>query len=485
MTGMSPLEAFYQLESSRELLPTEPTAPLVGSADDVIVLTTIHQAKGLEWPIVCLTNLQSSPMKKSSLFSARHGALLCKPLEVEGTSPLLLSLEVINAEIKSRAEAEERRLLYVALTRARERLILSACVKEKVGEDKEKAWPPKAFNALTFLAGNSRGALTNAGEHDAGSYNTRVIYVRDDIREHTMYNGGETLAETWKPEAGGAPELVPALITALPLSLKVTELLEYRRCPEVYRFSQVLEVKEHLSRRATIRAGGSASIGDVTPVELGTIVHALLERIRFDAEDPDTEIARVVADEVEKRRPALTKMLKGVVDGEIGAAIRNAKRVEREWPFATRVGGMLVEGVIDLAIQAPDGRWSIMDYKSNDISRTGRFEYLTDYYAPQLELYATALAKSGIGIVSECALVFLAGPKVHRWGFDVTNRAIEAWSEQTVTRIAARSYATVAGPKCDSCGYRKQKICEIGRSWTPENIGAAAMEPGPMRARSE
>jgi hypothetical protein len=165
-------------------------------------------------------------------------------------------------------------------------------------------------------------------------------------------------------------------------------------------------------------------------------------------------------------------MLGGVLDGEIGAAIASAIRVEREWPFATRIAGVLVEGVIDLAILSHDEKWTVVDYKSNDYSRSGRLGYLIDYYTPQLELYAMALARAGLGEVAECALVFLTGPHVHRWSFDGTTHA--EWSADVVTRIAARDYATSAGPKCDLCGYRKRKVCDVGRSWTP---GSGSVTP--------
>jgi ATP-dependent helicase/nuclease subunit A len=205
----------------------------------------------------------------------------------------------------------------------------------------------------------------------------------------------------------------------------------------------------------------------VSPVELGTIVHSLLERVRFDAPDRAAEIARLVAEQPEQLRSGLSRMLDGVLTGEIGAAIASAKRVEREWPFAMRIGGVLLEGVIDLALQGADGRWTVVDYKSNDFSRTGRLEYLIDYYSPQLELYAMALARAGLGEVAGCALVFLGGPRVHRWAFDPTVNA--SWSEETVARIASRDYETSAGPKCDLCGYRKRKVCDVGRSWRPDD----------------
>lgn len=468
MGSASALEAYEELQRSRELLSAEATAPLVGSADDVVVLTTIHQAKGLEWPIVCVPNLQSEKRNSMLQFSARHGALLCCALDAAGEQANPLSLTAIFEEMKSRADAEERRLLYVALTRARERLILSACVRENAGEP--RAWSPgaKAFSPLGLLQWSTQDALTIEGMHECEGYRSRVTYVRAPVLARTMYHGGKPLAATWSPpRAGGSPEPVPLPIAALPLSLKVTELLEYKRCPLVYRFSQTLDIRENLRRRASIRAGDAGESRAESPVEVGTTVHALLERARFDASDVGAEVARLVAGQAEKSRPLLARMLTTVLGGEIGSAVRSAKRVEREWPFAMRIGGVMVDGVIDLAIQAQDGRWTVVDYKSNDFSRTGRYEYLAEYYAPQLELYAMALSRAGIGAVSECALVFLTGPRVHRWGFDANHNEIDRWSEETVARIAAHSYETTAGPKCDQCGYRKRKICDVGKSWNP------------------
>lgn len=467
MGSASALEAFGELQRSRELLTEESTAPLVGSADDVVVLTTIHQAKGLEWPVVCLPNLQSGKRGNTLQFSPRHGALLCAALDEKGNEVRPMSLAPITEELKERAEAEDRRLLYVALTRARERLILSACVKESAAESKE--WTPdgKSFTPLAFLQASAADALASEGERECEGYRSRVTYVREPVVARTMYGGGKPLAATWSPPVGDAARKAAQLpIVAMPLSLKVTELLEYRRCPQVYRFSQSLDIREHAKHRASIRAGGAAE-SPLSPVELGTRVHALLERIRFNAGDTDEEVARVLAGEEAKAQPALARMLAAVLGGEIGDAVRSAKRVEREWPFAMRVGGAMVEGVIDLAIQGQDGAWTVVDYKSNDFSRTGRFEYLAEYYAPQLELYALALSRAGIGTVSECALLFLTGPRVHRWAFDAGRQHIGRWSESTVAKIAAAEYATSAGPKCDHCGYRKRKICDVGQSWVP------------------
>jgi hypothetical protein len=200
-------------------------------------------------------------------------------------------------------------------------------------------------------------------------------------------------------------------------------------------------------------------------VELGTIVHRLLERARFGAPDLAAEAERLVAEEPEALRAKLRPMLHDVLRGEVGDAVRSARRVEREWPFATTIGGVLVEGVIDLAVQGADRRWTVFDYKSNDYSRSGRFEYLVDYYTPQLELYALALANAGLGEVADCALVFLIGGRVQRWRIDPASTATREMAAGAISRIGAGDFATTPGPKCELCGYRKRKVCAVGRGW--------------------
>lgn len=469
--AISPREAYDELQRTRTLMTQEATAPLVGEKDDVVVLTTIHQAKGLEWPVVCLPNLQGAKNNHRDDFSPRHGVLLCKAINADGDEELPLSVSGILKEIAARNEAEERRLLYVAITRARERLILSACVKERE-ESPANAKPAstksskaeKFASPLAFLQAQEGTGLIEPGEHEGDGFRTRVAYVRGDVVQQTQYQGGEPLAASFTPTVVEHPAIEAAPIAALPLSLKVTELLAYRRCPQVYRFSHELEIEENLARRAALRGDEKR---EISPVEMGTRVHAQLERARFDANDRAAEVARLLAGAEPRTRPALSRMLRAVLDGEIGDAVRSAKRIEREWPFAMRVAGVTIEGVIDLAIQGQDGRWTVVDYKSNDFSRRGRLEYLVEYYSPQLELYATALAGAGMGAVAECALVFLTGPKVHRWAFDSASRATREWADATVAKIAARDYVTAAGPKCDLCGYRKRKVCDTGRAWTP------------------
>ena len=460
--AISPAEGYVELQRARELMGTEATAPLAGPNDDVVVLTTIHQAKGLEWPIVCLPSLEMKPKGGDEGFSARHGAILCDALDENGEEIKTLSVVGFSKELAERQEGEERRLLYVALTRARERLILSACVKS---EGKFPEWKGKFSRPLAFLVAHTDEALSAPGDHDCDTLLTSVRYATDDVVATTQFEEGTTLAKELHPIAiAKLPVEPPSLIdSALPLTVKVTELLAFNRCPQVYRFSHVLEIDEHTARESGKRPENDAAL---TPVELGTIVHSLLERADFHATDVKVEMARLLAEQPEERHAALARMLEPVLTGDLGERVRSARRVEREWPFAFEAGGVLVEGVMDLAIQGSDGRWTVVDYKSNDLKHSGRLEELVEYYHKQLELYALALSRSGLGEVSQCMLVFLTGPRVHEWPFDADSCGVAEWAQSIITRIAARDYDTTADKKCERCGYRKRRICATGRNWS-------------------
>ena len=471
--ALSVAEGYTELQRARDLMESEPIAPIVGPNEDVVMLTTIHQAKGLEWPIVCLPSLEMKSNNRGEDFSARHGALLCKAIDENGEEVRPLSAVGFARELSERQEGEERRLLYVALTRARERLILSACVRTA---DKIPEWKGEFSKPLAFLVAHTDEALSAPGEHDCGTLLTSVRYVAGPVAATTQFEGGLTLANELHPVAIAKPPVdSPSLLkSALPLTVKVTELLAFNRCPQVYRFSHVLEIGEHTVREAARRPENDAAL---TPVELGTIVHSLLERADFHASDVRAEVSRLLAEQPQGRHAALARMLEPVLTGPLGERVRSAQRVEREWPFAFDAGGVLVEGVMDLAIQGSDGRWIVVDYKSNDLKHSGRFEYLVEYYQKQLELYALALSRSGLGDVPQCMLLFLTGPKVHEWAFDAAGCGVEEWAKGIIGRIAARDYETTADGKCEFCGYRKRGICPTGRMWMPGRspLGAAAL----------
>lgn len=143
-----------------------PQAPLYSGADDVVTLSTIHGAKGLEWPVVFLVSLEKGPGTSARRLTYSYWSdpdlgpvLMPKKKERGPRSERLFRREVLEDE------AEEARLLYVAATRARDRLVLVGPTGEEAGY---AGWLRVALeDAVEARDLEDRGeALPGAGEAD-------------------------------------------------------------------------------------------------------------------------------------------------------------------------------------------------------------------------------------------------------------------------------------------------------------------------------
>ena len=146
-----------------DAVKVEPDAPVEGVEPDAVRLMTIHAAKGLEFPVVCLADLGRQPNTQTPdlLVDGDRVGLRLVRLDGAGSSPAL-DYEELCSERRAREAQEEDRILYVAMTRARERLLLSGSV------DFER-WPVsrQAPSAISWLGPGLAAeipALAQAGE---------------------------------------------------------------------------------------------------------------------------------------------------------------------------------------------------------------------------------------------------------------------------------------------------------------------------------
>lgn len=308
-----------------------PRLPL--STKDAVALMTIHAAKGLEWPVVVIPDLTRSRLNSSETiyFDPIHGAALkLEDEEGEAQKPVLyIWLEYLR---KQREESEALRVLYVALTRARDQLILTA-TDEKGG-------------GLTKLQSGL----------EAARITIQPIAFDQELAQAPILREPPLPPEphTW---------LINSVGSGL-FELSVTALSDYAQCPRKFyhRFIQ-----------------GHPGIGSGfgTARRVGTLVHLALERKICDVE----KLAGFdVALGLESVAEAL-QLAKRFDQGENFAPFRQAN-TQWEQPITLSIGRLTLNGIVDLL-----GSDWVLDFKTDQ-------EFTPQHHRFQLWAYAQAMGRT-------------------------------------------------------------------------------------------
>nr|MBA3560088.1 UvrD-helicase domain-containing protein [Gemmatimonadaceae bacterium] len=506
LDGSSLSKFVERVALAKDYLVEESDAALASAGDDVVVLSTIHGAKGLEWPVIILPALDTdfARAEYGSRFSAPDDALVIILRDEDNRALKLASNEVVANAAKAREEAEARRLFYVGLTRAREHLLLTGMASYSYGGNFSRPidWLARQLDVGAHEDGSRDASLGNAP--------LRLTFVTDAPVAHASpRDDGRALRAARKRVARGEPALwasgrtdPPADITGEVMRIlapvppvsggsgaaTVTQLTFFFRCPLVYYFEVVLQVKERPRERAQRLAG------ELPAIELGNLVHSLLERANLGAPPVEeaVRLASAAADlagrtsgasavrtrgqtgEVtarssrysERDRQRVQQLLLAALSDPLMNRVRGATRVEREYPFFLDIGGTMVQGVIDLVFTETSGRGVVVDYKSNDLTAPDRIDFLAQYYRPQIELYSLAAHRAGIAEPGEATLYFLNKAEARTHMVDAARlSAVEASAAEALDRINRRAWETGPGEKCRNCGYRLRGICEVGKEW--------------------
>ncbi|RYL95628.1 helicase-exonuclease AddAB subunit AddA [Sporolactobacillus sp. THM7-4] len=189
-------------------------ARALSEQEDVVRIMTIHKSKGLEFPVVFVAGLD----KKFNLRDTAEPALLHKTLgfgtrwidpEKRMSVPMLPYL-AIKEQIKAETIAEEMRILYVAVTRAREKLILAGAVKD--AEKKIQQWLPALHSKGWLLPDAERSSGQSfldwigpcVARHSSSSALHEIIGDTPDYTDVSQHSS------SWKVHIVSAAELIPA-----------------------------------------------------------------------------------------------------------------------------------------------------------------------------------------------------------------------------------------------------------------------------------
>jgi ATP-dependent helicase/nuclease subunit A len=374
------LTGFVDLMMSRvSEQPDEAESALAEESLDAVRVLTIHKAKGLEFPVVILPGLHQgskSPRKGPSIhhdWSSR-----CYSLQMGGR--LNLGAVLVDMKMAAREEAEQRRLLYVGMTRARDLLVLSGGQTSKPGHD----------TVLSLLGETIADEGTHPPDDQIRIGTSRLTRVVTPATTAARRRRQELL-----PAMAHRPALGPILIR------RQGRQAEWERCRTTPRRLTPSSLAE--GERKAI-SPGSVTGRDADHGRLvGVCAHAVLER--WDFNTPRAEIYPVIEQAcrryVTQDDPEvlvdvtedLTVVFERFLSSEPYKKLQRATVLGREVPFAMPLDeGQLMEGVIDL-IYRLDGRVWIADYKTDDVAAEDA-RARADRYRPQAEMYSRAVERS-------------------------------------------------------------------------------------------
>jgi DNA helicase II / ATP-dependent DNA helicase PcrA len=324
----------------------------VEDVEDAVQLMTIHQAKGLEFDLVFVPALVEGRLPQPR---RRDGVSAVGGLELP---PALLDPGVRGREDQL---AEERRLCYVAMTRARRRLVLSWAERYEGG----RPWRPSRF--LDELGGD---------------------VAERDLRPEVPSPPPQPSPARGEGDKGEGP-----------LVLSFSGISVYRECPRQHWYRYRLRLP----------------VSPVVEAQFGTILHLALMRagrVRREGRPLSAELLRDLHQEAwetvglaePRRRPALEALGWRLLRGFLEAGGLDAKPALVEQSFTVELDGWTLRGIIDRVDEpaTAGAAWRIVDYKTGSPVPASRLR--RDL---QLALYALG-AREALGLEpAELEIVYL------------------------------------------------------------------------------
>jgi len=381
---------------------------------NVVQVMTAHSAKGLEFPVTIIAAMDKGTQRNSApiTFTARFG-LGVKWRAPESNKGVSDSWHLRNAEeSEQREKQEEHRLLYVAMTRAEEHLLLSYSRGKRAPQNWAKIVDQiEASEDISILETADEPPPLRADADAAAAFEIPVISRPATRAQHDT-------------------------------AVNVTSLAVFADCPRKYYLQRYIGWNGRRSPRFDpVEDLPEDDDLDISAADLGSAVHEILAAKSGDY-------------------PAEARRLANVfLESRLGARAAASSRAAREWDFIIDIEGTLVRGTVDLWFQdgfqdglGDNGEIHVVDYKTDA-------EVNAAAYTPQLALYALAVERALGKRPAHAWLHFLRSDTLVEvpLDHDVTPLLAELREAQDQLRFELRE-----GDHCRSCPFYRA-LCPAGR----------------------
>ena len=396
------------------------SAKVIGENENVVRIMSIHKSKGLEFPVAIISRTD----KKFNQKDLNESILLHQDIgfgmqyinydrKIEYTTA---TKEAIKIKTKEESIAEEMRILYVALTRAKEKLIITGVENDFTKSIEQKKELLEIYEKENYKINHLV----------LKKYLSYLEWIELVYLNHQDIENQITLNKIAKKDVLKAEENQEEQEKR---NIELPEKIDYEKINEIlnwqYKYKEMTNIQSKMSvtkikelknnetqkqQHIEIKPKFMLDKTKVSSAERGTITHLILQKLDFTKEYSKEELAQFVNNLCTKN--IITQIQKDIINIEkiyqiintqFIKNLKNAKEIKKETPFYTYINtkeiyntqnseNILVQGIIDLYYINQQNEVILVDYKTDYVESSG--EELIDKYKVQLEIYKKALEES-------------------------------------------------------------------------------------------
>lgn len=396
------------------------SAKVIGENENVVRIMSIHKSKGLEFPVAIISRTD----KKFNQKDLNESILLHQDIgfgmqyinydrKIEYTTA---TKEAIKIKTKEESIAEEMRILYVALTRAKEKLIITG-----VENDFTKSIDQKKELLEIYEKENDKINHLVLKKYLSYLEWIELVYLNHQDIENQI-----TLNKIAKKDVLKAEETQEEQEKK---NIELPEKIDYEKINEIlnwqYKYKEMTNIQSKMSatkikelknnntqkqQHIEIKPKFMLDKTKVSSAERGTIIHLILQKLDFTKEYSKEELAQFINNlctkniitQIQKDSINIEKIYQ-IINTQFIKNLKNAKEIKKETPFYTYINtkeiyntqnseNILVQGIIDLYYINQQNEVILVDYKTDYVEGSG--EELIEKYKVQLEIYKKALEES-------------------------------------------------------------------------------------------
>ena len=417
------------------------SAKIIGENEDVVRIMTIHKSKGLEFPIVILADTDkgynfSDARKQKVVFHHKYGIGIDIVNQNLGITYPSLIKQAIKSVIEKETKSEEIRLLYVALTRAKEKLYIFATTKDYEKEYnmqlisfKNGKFNETLISSNTSYYKNLLPVIKYYNEFEANKKDLDIQRIEiksnttdSELRSMMVVKDEQNIKESVNDKISkifknNNLDVDEKIINTIkmnvenkydffddahsPSRISVSNLkknkIEENSNSEI--MSKIQDENEDIVKKDFVEPSCMKDKEErYTAVRKGLLIHFILQNLDFNSLNTKSDIKEYieklvynnVITEQDKKYINITRIY-NFLNSYIGRKLRNAKKIYREYEFILRdnnISSSLIQGIIDLFFVTEDEKVILVDFKTDKIDNESDF---IKRYKVQLDIYKEAI----------------------------------------------------------------------------------------------